>query len=311
MRNFDLAQFPNQKGRIAIVTGANIGIGYETALSLAKKEATVILACRTKSKAEAARADILKVVPEARVEIILLDLSKLKSVQAFADEYLDRYDRLDLLINNAGVMVPPFSLTEDGFELQMGTNYFGHFLLTGLLLPRLLKTGNSRIVSLSSIAHQQGEVDFDDLQSKKKYKPIKAYAQSKLACLMFAYELQRRLDAAGQTQTISVAAHPGVSPTNLMQHIPKFLTFVLTPLFKPFTHPPEKGAHPSLLAALDPTVKGGDYYGPTGYREMKGEAGQVGSTPLSKDKAVAKRLWEVSEQLTDFSYAAILETANS
>ncbi len=299
---FNLKDIPSQKGKVAIVTGANIGLGYETALALAKKDMKVILACRTITKAEHAVRKIKQEVSNAALEIIQIDLSKLSSVRRFANEFLAKYDQLDLLINNAGVMIPPYTKTEDGFELQMGANYFGHFLLTGLLLDTILQTPNSRIVSLSSNAHKRGKINFDDLQSEKEYSKIGAYSQSKLACLMYAFDLQRRLEDAGHTQTISVAAHPGVSMTNLGQHIPAILQKVLTPAFKWMMHDPKEAALPQLYAALGEDVKGGEYFGPTGYNEMKGPAGRAKYKSFAKDEAVAKRLWEVSEKLTAITY---------
>ncbi|MFT5645870.1 MAG: NAD(P)-dependent dehydrogenase (short-subunit alcohol dehydrogenase family) [Aureispira sp.] len=302
MTTFDLDKISSQKGRIAIITGANIGLGFETALGLAKKEMTVVLACRNIDKATAAKQEILKEVPNADLDIIQIDLSSLDSVRKFAKNYLKKYQQLDLLINNAGVMMPPFSLTKDGFELQMAANCFGHFLLTGLLLETILATPNSRIVSLSSIAHRSGKINFDDLQSQKKYSAAQAYGQSKLACLMYGYELQRRLDAAGHTSTISTIAHPGLSDTNLGQHLPKWaiaIASVITPLI---SHSAKAGAQPSLLAAVG-AAKGGDYFGPAGFKEMKGKPGKAKSTSLSKDKEVAKKLWEVSEKLTGITYS--------
>jgi NAD(P)-dependent dehydrogenase (short-subunit alcohol dehydrogenase family) len=302
MTTFDLDKIPSQKGRIAIVTGANVGLGYETALGLAKKEMTVILACRNIDKANTAKQAILKEVANADLEIIQIDLSKLGSVRKFAKSYLEKHQQLDLLINNAGVMVPPFSLTEDGFELQMAANYFGHFLLTGLLLETILATPNSRVVSLSSIAHRSGKINFDDLQSKNKYSAMRAYSQSKLACLMYGYELQRRLEATGHTSTISTIAHPGASNTNLAQHLPKWAMALFGLLAPLFSHSAKAGAQPSLWAAVG-AAEGGDYFGPTGFKEMKGKAGKVDSTSLSKDKEIAKHLWEVSEELTGITYS--------
>jgi NAD(P)-dependent dehydrogenase (short-subunit alcohol dehydrogenase family) len=302
MTTFDLDKIPSQKGRVAIVTGANIGLGYETALGLARKEMTVVLACRNIDKAKLAKQDILKEVPNADLDIIQIDLSKLESVRTFAKSYLGKYQQLDLLINNAGVMVPPFSLTEDGFELQMAANHFGHFLLTGLLLDTILATPNSRIVSLSSMAHRTGKINFDDLQSKNKYSAIQAYSQSKLACLMYGYELQRRLDAAGKTATISTIAHPGASNTNLGQHLPKWAMAIFSLFIPLISHSAKAGAQPTLWAAVGEAA-GGDYFGPTGFREVKGKAGKVDSTPLSKDKEIAKKLWEVSEKLTGITYS--------
>ncbi len=299
---FDLNKVESQKGRVAIVTGSNTGLGYETALGLARKEATVVMACRNQQKAEAARKKMLAEVPNADIDIIVVDLSKLNSVREFAKNYLAKYDRLDLLINNAGVMMPPYTKTEDDFELQMGANHFGHFLLTGLLLEVLTGTPDSRVVSLSSLAHQNGKIDFDNLNWEKDYSRSAAYGQSKLANLMFGFELQRRLEAAG-SNTISVIAHPGVSLTELVRHMPKWLFTILRYTIAPFmTHSPDKGALPTLMGALDKNSKGGEYYGPTGFREMKGAPGLASATELSKDTEIAKKLWEVSEDLTGITY---------
>lgn len=298
---FDINRIPSQKGRIAIVTGANIGLGLEATLALAKKDLTVIMACRNLKKAETAKKNILKVVPNAQLDLIQIDLSDLESVRKFAKTFLVKYTKLDLLINNAGVMIPPYSKTTDGFELQMGANYFGHFLLTGLLIETLMKTPNSRIVSLSSIAHKSGNINFNDLQSEKKYSGMTAYSQSKLSCLMFSFELQRRLEKTG-SKTIAVAAHPGVSNTNLSQHIPSWLQIIMTPLAMMFIHEPKEAAKPTLLAALGENVKGGGYYGPTGFREMKGEPGRAFIAPQALDKAIATSLWDISEKLTDINY---------
>lgn len=310
MSAFQLQQIPSQKGRVAIVTGANSGLGYETALALAKKDIHIVMACRSQDRAEEAKSDILKQVPNASLEIMLVDLSKLESVRHFANKFLASHHRLDLLINNAGVMVPPYTVTEDGFELQMGANYFGHFLLTGMLLPLVLRTPHSRIVSLSSIAHRRGKIDFDKLKlerkgtehEEKEYSRIESYAQSKLACLMFGLELQRRLEAAGHTQTISTIAHPGVSPTNLSQHIPKVLQVIVAPIFGAiFAHPPKEGAKPTLWAALG-SAEGGDYFGPQKMNEMKGQPGKAKIEPQAKDESVAQRLWALSERRTGITY---------
>ena len=310
MSTFNLQDIPPQKGRIAIVTGANSGLGYETALALAQKGLHVILACRSQDRAQTALDQIARLVPSASLEIMLVDLSKMSSVRHFAQEYLARYDRLDLLINNAGVMMPPYQATEDGFELQMAANYFGHFLLTGMLLQRILTTPHSRIVSLSSIAHRRGKIDFDLLQQerkgtpqeKKRYSSIESYAQSKLACLMYGLELQRRLEAAGHTQTISTIAHPGVSVTNLGQHMPSFIQKILTPIVGPLiTHPPKEGAKPTLWAAVG-VAKGGDYFGPQKMSEMKGDPGKAKIETKAQDVSVAKRLWELSERRTGITY---------
>jgi NAD(P)-dependent dehydrogenase (short-subunit alcohol dehydrogenase family) len=294
--SWNFKRIPMQKGRIAIVTGANIGLGYETALGLAAKGCSVVLACRNIEKAEAAKASILAQTPKAVVDCMALDLASLKSVRKFAAAYKRRHDKLDLLINNAGIMMPPYSLSEDGFESQLAANYLGHFALTGLLLPAIIKTPRSRIVSLSSLAHQWSGIRFEDLQFERRYDKRLAYGQSKLACLMFAYELQRRLKRAGHT-TLSVAAHPGVSSTNLFQHLPKIVN-----LFAPLTalvfQSAEGGAQPTLYAALGRDIQGGDYCGPQSMGEMRGDPIKVSSSRRSRDEAVAAKLWGVSEELT-------------
>lgn len=310
MKTFKIEQVPSQKGRIAIVTGANSGLGYETALALARKDIHVVMACRSSQRAQEAHDKILQQVPKAQLEILLIDLSKLDSVRQAATQYLEGHDRLDLLINNAGVMMPPYQATEDGFELQMGANYFGHFLLTGMLLPLILKTPHSRIVSLSSVVHRRGEIDFKQLQQehtgsaeeKKNYSPMKSYAQSKLACLMYGLELQRRLEASGYTHTLSTIAHPGVSPTNLSQHIPVFAQKIFMSLLCSFfTHSPREGAKPTLWAALGP-ADGGNYFGPQNMQEMKGPPGHAKIEPKAKDQTTAQRLWELSEKRTGMVY---------
>ncbi len=287
----------DQKGRIAIVTGSNIGLGYDTALALAGKGCRVVLACRNMDKAKAAQRQILVRYPKAHIECQTLDLSSLKSVRSFATTFLKSHKKLDLLINNAGIMMPPYSLSEDGFESQLAANYLGHFALTGLLLPVLANAPNSRVVSLSSLAHNWGEIRFDDLNFKSGYSKRGAYGQSKLACLMFAYELNRRLQKAG-LQTLSVAAHPGVAVTNLAQHFPRFLT-VFFPLVGQSA---ASGALPTLYAALGDDIEGGDYCGPRSMRQMRGAPVKVGSNRFSKDLAAAKRLWNLSEELTGVSF---------
>jgi len=294
--SWNLKQAPTQKGRIAIVTGANIGLGYETALALAGKGCSVVLACRNIDKAEAAKASILTQYPKAIVDCMSLDLANLKSVRKFAAAYKRRHDKLDLLINNAGIMMPPYSLSEDGFESQLAANYLGHFALTGLLLSVITKTPNSRIVSLSSLAHKWSGIRFDDLHFERRYDKRLAYGQSKLACLMFAYELQRRLTRAGHT-TLSVAAHPGVSSTNLFQHMPKIVN-VFAPLSALVFQSAQGGAQPTLYAALGADIQGGDYCGPQSMGEMRGDPGKVDSSWRSREESVAARLWAMSEELT-------------
>lgn len=301
MMAFSMNNIPSQKGRIAVVTGANTGLGYETALALAKKEAKVILACRNMEKAEKAKSKMLETAPNADIEILQIDLSDLESVKTFARNYQAKFDRLDMLINNAGVMMPPYTKTIDGFELQIGANHLGHFLLTGLLMDTILQTPQSRVVSLSSLAHRNGVINFDDLQSQQDYSASKAYGQSKLACLLFAKELQRRLEKAGHHDTISVAAHPGISLTDLGRHMPKIIYTLMTAVLGPFiSHPPSEGAKPTLMAALGTDVQGGEYFGPTGFREMKGKPGRATANALSQNEEVARRLWEVSAELTGY-----------
>jgi len=295
--SFSLDKIPSQKGKIAVVTGANTGLGYETALGLASKDCKVIMACRNGDKAEKAMAEIRKEVPNADLEFIKLDLNRLKSVREFAKAYKEKHDRLDLLINNAGLMIPPLMRTEDGFESQFGVNHLGHFLLTNELFPVINRTENARVVSLSSIAHKNGRIHFDDPNWEKSYSRSDAYNQSKVACLMFAYELQRRLNDSGST-VISVAAHPGVSDTELGRYIPKVLYYLFKPITPLFTHHPKEAAKPTLMAALDENVKGGDYYGPQGFNEMKGDPGKARSTGYSKKRDEAAKLWELSEKLT-------------
>lgn len=288
---------PKQDGRVAIVTGANIGIGYDTALALAGKGASVVLACRNLDKAQSAKARILAQHPKAHIECRALDLCSLKSVRSFATSFRKTHARLDLLINNAGIMMPPYSLSKDGFESQLAANYLGHFALTGLLLPLMRKTPGSRVVSLSSLAHNWGGIRFDDPNFEQGYNKRAAYGQSKLACLMFAYELNRRLQKAG-IQTLSVAAHPGVSATNLAQHFPKFLS-VLFPLVGQSA---AQGALPTLYAALGQDIQGGDYCGPRALRQMRGAPVKVGSNRASRDEAAAAKLWTLSEKMTGVKF---------
>jgi NAD(P)-dependent dehydrogenase (short-subunit alcohol dehydrogenase family) len=288
---------PNQTDRVAIVTGANSGIGYETVRALAQKGAAVILACRSMQKGETAVAQIRREAPNANLELMHLDLSDLGSVKKFVQEFKEHHDRLDLLINNAGVMMPPFTKTKDGFELQFGTNHLGHFALTGLLLDRIKSTPQARVVNVSSMAHRWGSINFDDLNWEKSYDRTGAYGQSKLANLLFTYELQRRFSANG-SDAISTAAHPGWTATNLQTHAPLFR--FLNPLF---SQKPEMGALPTLYAAISPDVEGGDYYGPNGWYESRGYPKRVSSNGQSHDTAVATRLWTISEELTGVQFA--------
>jgi NAD(P)-dependent dehydrogenase (short-subunit alcohol dehydrogenase family) len=295
--SFNIDNIESQKGKVAIVTGANSGLGQEITIGLAKKEIKVIMACRNIEKAESAKFEILKTIPSADIEIMELDLNSLTSVKSFVKSFCEKHNHLDLLIENAGIMIPPFAKTEDGFESQMGVNYFSHFLLANLLMPVLNKTEGARIATTSSIAHENGRIDFENLNSEISYSKMGAYGQSKLACLMFAYELQRRLDKAG-SKVIAISAHPGVSKTNLFANVPKLIQILMIPFLPLFTHSPKKAALPMLYAALGDDVKSADYFGPTGFKGMKGKPGKVKSKPQSYEKEVAKKLWEVSEKLT-------------
>lgn len=283
----------DQSGRLAIVTGANVGLGYYTALGLAQKGADVILACRNEEKAKAAQGEIQAECPTAKISTMTLDVSKQASVKQFAQTFAATHKKLDLLINNAGIMMPPFSETEDGFESQLATNYLGHFSLTGHLLPLLNATPGARIISLASLAHAWKGMNFSDLNYKNSYSARLAYGQSKLACLIFSYELDRRLKAAGE-KTLSVAAHPGVSATSLTRYMPK----IIQPLAPLVAQSAQAGADPTLYAALGDDILGGHYTGPDGWRQMKGEAVKVGSSAASRDPGSATQLWEMSETMT-------------
>ena len=297
---FDLTQAPRQTGRTALVTGANIGLGYETAKAFAGLGGFVILACRNAEKAQAARDGILAEHPQAQVSIEILDLSDLASVRACGTRIAATGRRLDLLINNAGIMMPPFSLSKDGFESQMAANYLGHFVLTGLLLPLLNATPGARVVTLSSLAHRWGPIRFDDPHFERGYDKRRAYGQSKLACLVFALELQRRLAASGAS-TISVAAHPGVAATNLGQHLPGVARWLM-PVAGLVFNSAAGGALPSLYAALGKDIAGGDYCGPSRMGQMSGPAIKVGCSRTARDPEQGRRLWEMSEALTGQHY---------
>ncbi len=296
MTKWTTADIPDQTGRTAVITGANTGLGYETATALAAKGAHVVIAVRNIEKGKAAADLITRAIPGASVVVQELDLSSLESIRSAADELRSRYDSIDLLINNAGVMMTPKSTTKDGFELQFGTNHLGHFALTNLLLDRVLAAPGSRIVTVSSVGHRFARrgIRFDDLQWDDSYSRVGAYGQAKLANLMFTYELQRRLQG---TDTIAVAAHPGGSNTELARNLPiaiRGLTTVLAPLMQG----PDMGALPTLRAATDPGVLGGQYFGPDGFGEQRGYPKVVASSEASHDTDAQRRLWAVSEELT-------------
>jgi NAD(P)-dependent dehydrogenase (short-subunit alcohol dehydrogenase family) len=291
----------DQTGRTVVVTGANTGVGFQTAAALARHGAVVVLACRDRTRAETAADRIRAAAPQARIATQELDLASLSSVRTAADALRARYPRIDVLINNAGVMWQPRGRTADGFETHFGINHLGHFAFTGLLLDRIRAVAGSRIVTVSSPAHKQGRIAFDDLQSEHRYRHVAAYAQSKLANLMFSYELQRRL-TAGSAPTISLAAHPGGARSELNRNMPVLFRGRLWGPALLITHSVEKGALPILRAATDPTALGGQYYGPDGWNEFKGHPTLLTSTDRSHDTESQRRLWEESERLTGVSY---------
>jgi NAD(P)-dependent dehydrogenase (short-subunit alcohol dehydrogenase family) len=297
------ADVPDQTGRVAIVTGSNTGLGYETALVLAGRGARVVLAVRDTEKGKAAAARIVGAVPRADVTVQPLDMGSLQSVRTSAEELKAAYPRIDLLINNAGVMYPsPRQTTKDGFELQFGTNHLGHFALTGLLLENLLPVESSRVVVVASGAHRiRAAIHFDDLQWERSYNRVAAYGQSKLANLMFAYDLQSRLAAKGAL-TIAVAAHPGVSNTELARHIPGANLPGVNQILGMLVNSPAVGALATLRAATDPRATGGQYYGPDGFQEVRGHPVLVPSSEQSHDEDIQRRLWTVSEELTGVTY---------
>lgn len=291
------SDIPDQRGRVVIVTGASSGIGKQAARVLAQKNALVTLAVRNLAKGEAVADEIRRKNPLANVVVRELDLTSLRSVNAFAQSFLGDSDRLDLLINNAGIMMCPYSTTQDGFEIQMGTNHLGHFALVGHLLERLKRTSGSRVVVLSSLAHRNGKIDFSDVHwEKRTYKTSQAYCDSKLANLHFADELSRRF-ADENAPPLVTAAHPGWTRTDLQRHL-RIMDF-LNPLFAQGI---EAGVLPTLRAAVDPDAKRGDYFGPSGFFEMHGSPVRVQRAPRAYDPDAAKRLWALSEEMTGMSY---------
>ena len=299
MADWSVRDIPSQKGKIAVITGATGGLGLETAIALAGAGAEVVVTGRNPDKGAAALRTIRSAHPNADVSHESLDTSSLASVRAFAERFAAQHDRLDILVNNAGVMaLPERHETVDGFESQFGTNYLGHFALTAQLLP-LLGAARGRVVSLSSIAARGGTIHFDDLMAEKGYRAFSVYEQSKLACLMFALELQRRSNAAGWGVT-SVAAHPGVSSTNLIENGmgANSLSARFKPLLGMFFQPPSEGALPQLYAATMPGVVPGGYYGPDGFMELRGKPKLVTPVAKARDEAAAARLWDISERLT-------------
>jgi NAD(P)-dependent dehydrogenase (short-subunit alcohol dehydrogenase family) len=296
------ADVPDQAGRVAVVTGANTGIGYETAAALARQGANVVLAVRDIDKGQHAAARITAASPHAKVALQQLDLTSIASVRAAADAIKAAHPRIDLLINNAGVMMTPKATTKDGFELQFGTNHLGHFALTGLLLDRLLPADGSRVVTISSLGHRiRTAIDFDDLHAGPGYDRAAAYGRSKLANLLFTFELQRRL-ADKAASTIAVAAHPGGSRTELGRNAPTWVRIGLTVVGPLLFQSAAMGALPTLRAATDPQVRGGQYYGPSHLAEQRGYPRLVQSSAASHDERLQRWLWAVSEQSTGVTY---------
>jgi len=308
MTEWTTRDIPPQAGRFAIVTGANSGIGYETALALASAGAEVVVAARNPAKGEAAVARIKAAAPAAKVAFRPLDLADLASVRRFAESIAADRPAIDLLVNNAGVMAPEVRMeTKDGFELQFGTNYLGHFALTAHLLPQLRQGSGPRVVHVSSIAARRGRIAFDNLQHLKHYRPFPVYGQSKLANLMFALELQRRSDAQGWG-LLSIGAHPGVSATELIANTPTrdgrvaWLQHLGRRVIPLIGQSQAAGARPTLFAATAPTARGGGYYGPNGWFELKGAVAPARIVPRALDPAAGARLWDVSQELTHLRF---------
>ena len=306
MAGWSVADIPDLTGKTVIITGANSGLGFEAATVLAGAGAQVVLACRDQAKGRAAEEQIRAAHPRAATALMPLDLSSLADIRRGADEILRTHPRIDVLMNNAGVMALPHRQTADGFEMQFGTNHLGHFALTGLLLERLRATSGARVVTVSSGAHRMGKIRFDDPHWRSGYSKWPAYGQSKLANLLFAYELQRRLAAAG-ADTISVAAHPGYAATNLQAAGPRMLgSSRLERLMEVanslFAQSAAMGALPQIHAAVAPGVRGGQYIGPDGFGELWGHPRVVTSNRRSQDVEAARRLWALSEEMTGVTY---------
>ena len=299
-----VADIPDMHGKVVIVTVGNSGLGYESVKALAEKGARVVLASRTVEKGEQAKAAMSSSDTTGEIDVIELDLMDFASIKSFADTFKSTYDRLDVLMNNAGIMTTPYFLTRDGLEAQNGTNHFGHFLLTGLLMDLIEQTPGARIVNVSSNAHKYGKMDFDNLlfENGREYTPMRSYGRSKLANLLFTYELDRRLKSRG-IQASSLAAHPGASRTNLSRYMEEKWWFKpLWALFYGMTQSQAMGALPQIRAAVDPEAQGGEYYGPGGLNEMKGYPVPVQSNGTSHSKEDAIKLWQASEQTTGINY---------
>ena len=304
-KNWTITDIPDLTGKTVIVTGGNSGLGFESVKAFALKGAKVIMACRSIIKGEEAKKQIVKFFSTADIVVMELDLTDLKSIRKFASEFKQNHTHLDVLLNNAGIMMVPYGLTKDGFENQMGTNHLGHFALTGLLLGVLKKNPASRVVNVSSMAHSSGEMDFNNLlyENGKDYSPLKAYGRSKLSNLLFTYELQRFFEK-NKINCIALAAHPGLSDTNLGHYMmEKWYFRLLMPLFFRMAQPASMGALPELRASVDPAAKPAEFYGPDGKRQMKGYPIVVQPKEKAFNKEDARKLWEASEKLTSVIYS--------
>ena len=306
-----IADAPDLTGKRIVITGANSGLGLEATRHLVSKNAAIVMACRNTQKGEEAASSVRAKVPSASIDVMALDLSSLASIAAFAKALAAKYPAIDVLMNNAGVMALPRSKTADGFEMQIGTNHLGHFALTAGLLPVLIATPGARVVTVSSNAHRFGRIEFDDLQGERRYSKWRAYAQSKLANLLFTFELARRIERAGADLT-AVAAHPGYAATNLPSVASRMAGSRLGELAvalgnRLLAQPAAMGALPTLYAAAAKGVRNGDYYGPDGLREMRGHPKRVHASRPAHDPDAAARLWRVSEQLTGARFAALGE----
>ncbi|WP_416840844.1 oxidoreductase [Haloferax sp. DFSO52] len=308
MSEWTVEDMPDCSGKTAIVTGANSGLGFEATKALSAKGAHVVMACRSLDRGEDAMAEIRTDVPDASLSVSELDLADLDAVHRFADDFADQYDALHVLCNNAGVMAIPRDETEQGFETQFGVNHLGHFVLSARLFPRLRETpGETRLVTVSSALHERGHMNFDDLHGERRYDEWEAYAQSKLANLLFAFELDRRLTASGIDDVVSVGAHPGYADTNLQFRGPEergsTARLVVSKLANAvFAQSAANGALPLLYAATESSVESGDYIGPQGVFEMRGYPGTTDAHERARDPKTAKRLWEVSEELTETQF---------
>ena len=303
--NWTITDIPDLTGRTVIVTGGNSGLGFESVKAFALKGAHVIMACRSLNKGEEAKKQITKSLHLPNITVMELDLTELKSIRSFAAKFKQHHTRLDILLNNAGIMMVPYGVTKDGFENQMGTNHLGHFALTGLLLEVLKNAPASRVVNVTSMAHSSGEMDFNNLlyENGKDYTPLKAYGRSKLSNLLFTYELQRFFEK-NKINCMALAAHPGLSDTNLGHYMmEKWYFRLLMPLFFRMAQPASMGALPELRASVDPGAKPAEFYGPDGKRQMKGYPVVVQPKVKAFNKEDARKLWEASEKLTSVIYS--------